>query len=317
MDKSNWIEPMEPVLRSDVIKGKEWIHQVKWDGIRGLCYVTRGEVRVFTKRGRERTDYYPEITGITAFLREESVILDGEIVSLDQDDKPSFQRMQIRERVADPRKVLHYAKLYPARYIVFDILSLKGKSLTDLPFHERMAYLEKTLIKSENITTTDSYPDGESLLNLMRERNWEGIVSKKINSPYTGGKAHQDWYKTKLNKKLLAVLCGLSMKDSLPNSLVLGVNRGKGLEYIGKASSGLSQEHLKLLKDSLPDLQSDEPAFKSASSELRGVVWLKPLVTLWVSFLEWTRDGSIRHPKILGFSAESPSMANGAEFPDT
>jgi len=113
----------------------------------------------------------PEITGITALLREESVILDGEIVSLDQDDKPSFQRMQIRERVADPQKVLHYAKLYPARYIVFDILSLKGKSLTDLPFHERMAYLEKTLIKSENITTTDSFPDGESLLNLMRERN--------------------------------------------------------------------------------------------------------------------------------------------------
>lgn len=316
MDRTDWIEPMEPILRPDVIKGKEWIHQVKWDGIRGLCYVTQGEVRLYTKRGRERTHYYPEIARITDFLREDSVILDGEIISLDQDDKPAFQRMQIRERVADPQKALHYAKLYPARYIVFDILSLKGKRLTDLPLHERMASLEKTLIKSESITITDSFPDGEALLNLMRERNWEGIVSKKINSPYTGGKAHQDWFKTKLNKKLLAVLCGLSMKDSLPNSLVLGINRGNGLEYIGKASAGLSQEHLKLLKESIPMLQSSEPTFKSASSELKGVVWLKPLVTLWVSFLEWTRDGSIRHPKILGFSAESPTMANGAEFPD-
>lgn len=85
-----WIDPMEPILRPDVITGNQWIHQVKWDGIRGLCRVENGKLRIFTRNKRDRTGFYPELDEITEKLQAKSAWLDGEIVVFDQNQNRPF-----------------------------------------------------------------------------------------------------------------------------------------------------------------------------------------------------------------------------------
>ena len=308
-----WIDPMEPILRPDVITGNQWIHQVKWDGIRGLCRVENGKLRIFTRNKRDRTDFYPELDEITEKLQAKSAWLDGEIVVFDQNQKPSFYHVLTRERVGDPSRVSLYSKQSPARYIVFDIMSLDGKDLRSHPLRQRKAILEEKLAPGQNVAVTHDFSDGDALLNLMKQKGWEGIVSKRADSPYIGGKKHKDWYKTKLHKKLISAVCGLSMKGGVPVSLLLGIKPHGEWLYIGKASLGLTREHFRLLQENMEFLISESPPFP-VTSGAGDMVWFKPILTCWVSFLEWTNDGSLRHPKILAFSKSSPDEADGTEY---
>lgn len=310
----DWIEPMEPILRPDVVQGAEWIHQVKWDGVRGLCRVEDASIRVFTKSGRERTGFYPELDELPMLMKAKSAYLDGEIVIFDESERPSFHLMQARERLGDLSKVAFYMRNHPARYIVFDIMMLDGKDLTMLPLRQRRAVLNERLSPGQNTVTTDDFSDGDALLALMKKKNWEGIVSKRATSPYSGGKNHRDWYKTKLLKKILAVVCGLSMKDDRPNSLILGISHNEDWSYIGKVSLGLTEKHFQLLWEKVPVMEAQKSPFTTKPADVRDVIWFKPILTCWVCFLEWTNDGSLRHPKIIGFSDASPSEANGKEF---
>lgn len=310
----DWIEPMEPILIPEVKTDEGWAHQVKWDGIRGLCYVSGGRQRIFTKRGRERTGYYPELSELPKLLGNKDAILDGEIIIPDETGKPSFYLSLIRERVSDQSRVPFYAKRYPVMYVIFDMMFYDGKSLAGLPLKERSILLREKLKPSSNIVATDDFTDGKALFQLMKQKNWEGIVSKRLQSSYVPGKKHRDWYKTKLYKKLLAVVCGTGMKEGAPNSLVLGVDRGNGMEYIGKASVGLTQEHFRIISANTAQLRQEERPFGEYNPEFKNVLWLLPVLTCWVSFLEWTNDGSLRHPKILGFSTLKPEEANGREY---
>lgn len=307
--------PMEPILKTNIPEGKEFVHQVKWDGIRGLSYIEKGSVRIFTKSGRERTSFYPELTDLPKLLRGKDAVLDGEIIILNEDAKPSFQLSLVRERVSNSARVEYYARNYPVLYIVFDILVLNGEQITDKPLSERSHLLRKHLNSSNIVSVTDDFDNGKSLFFLMKQKGWEGIVSKKADSPYLPGKTHNAWFKTKLTRKILAIVIGLTLRNGDPNSLVLAISGEEGLSYIGKASIGLSQEHFRLLKENTAALKAEHSPFdKAISRELKDAVWFNPQLTVWINFLEWTSDGSLRHPKILGFSTESPEKATGKEF---
>lgn len=321
----DWIVPMEPILLHRVTEDENFVHQVKWDGIRGLCYIQNGKVRIFTKKGRERTGFYPELMELPSLLKGKDAVLDGEIIVLNEQIRPSFQLSLIRERVNDPKKVNYYSRKYPVQYIVFDLLSLNNKLITHLSLSERSCLLHENLKKSSNITITDDFENGSELFSVMKQKGWEGIVSKNIHSPYLPGKNHQAWFKTKLSRKILAIVAGLTTKDGNPNSLILAIQGAEGLTYIGRASVGLNQQHLRLLKEAIPDIKANKNPFANNGGfndaglarmprELKDAVWLKPLLTVWVSFLEWTSDGGLRHPKILGFTSLSPHEATGKEF---
>ncbi|MCX7773455.1 MAG: ATP-dependent DNA ligase [Clostridia bacterium] len=325
----DWIQPMEPILTSGVQTGPEFVHQVKWDGIRGMCYVEDGAARVFTKKGRERTPFYPELSELPLMLKGKSAVFDGEIIVLNDELKPTFQLSLMRERVTDVKKIPYYMKKYPARYILFDMLALDGRLLTDKPLHERLQLLREHIQPSSAITITDNFDNGCELFDLMKLKGWEGIVSKRKASLYQGGKDHEDWFKTKLSRKILAIAAGVTLKDGFPNALILALQGSDSLIYIGRASIGLTQEHFRLLKESAPSLKAeghpfipveqnsdftDQPLLKANAHELKDVVWFKPRLTVWVSFLEWTSDGGLRHPKITGFSPLGPEEATGKEY---
>ena len=307
------IPVMEPVLAKNVMKGPEFVHQIKWDGIRGVTYIQNGSYRLFTKSGRERTDFYPELQDTLRLLQGQQAVLDGELVVFDANNRPSFQKVLTRERVRNNETLPLYLRKYPVHYIIFDILFLNGTDLRALPFEQRTEILQAHLPSNERIALTDIFTEGAQLFTLMKQQGYEGIVSKKRQSSYLPGKKHDLWYKTKVQKKILAVIGGLSWKANLPNSLFLGIYQDGQLRYIGNASVGLSQQEFRLLKEHTAALRVAESPFANLT-KAKGSTWLQPLLTCWVSFLEWTTGQSLRHPQILGFSNEDPSKANGKEW---
>ena len=128
---------MEPILTEAIESGSEWIHQVKWDGIRGLCYVDNGQVSLFTRSRRERTMWYPEISAVEKLLNCSKAVLDGELIVFDDNDKPSFHNIMKRERIKRKEVLPRYQRLYPVHYMVFDILLADGKDLRQVPLADR------------------------------------------------------------------------------------------------------------------------------------------------------------------------------------
>lgn len=307
---------MEPISIPNIMTGEDWIHEIKWDGIRGLSYIHNGQLQLFTKRRNERTSFYPELSEITKLLDAKQAVLDGEIVVFDKSGNPSFYSSLVRERVKDAKKVRYYSELHPVTYILFDILSYNDRDLTQISLAERKKILEGSVAKSSNITLTDSFTKGEELYELMKSKSWEGIVSKNSTSRYISGKTHDMWFKTKLSRRMLAVVGGMQWKSGMPNSLLLGVFKDSSLAFIGRASLGLNQEQLYLLKEQSANLvQKECPFSKESLAGTKGdFTWFKPILTCWVHFMEFTNDGQMRHPKILGFSPSKPEEANGKEY---
>ena len=148
------------------------------------------------------------------------------------------------------------------------------------------------------------------------KKGWEGIVSKKINSKYYPGKNHNEWFKHKISRKILAAVCGVNWKNDSPYSLLLGILKENQWIYIGRVSSGLSQKDWQIIKEYAVKYKKEECPFnKTVAWEKQQVTWLTPSLTCWVAFLEWTNDGVLRNPRIIGFSNKSVEEANGKECP--
>lgn len=318
----NWIPPMEPISCQKVKEGPEFLHEIKWDGIRGLIYIQQSEFKLFTKKGNERTDFYPEMEPIYNELRKTDAVVDGEIVVLDEDGQPDFHDVLVRETVKSKRNLQYYLRNYPIKYMVFDILLYKGKLLTRQPLIERKKILSEVFrpitLKHRVVSLSEVFDDGNELYRNMKINNMEGIVSKKKQSLYIEGKKHEEWFKTKFIKRMLCIVGGIQWKDKKPNSLVLGIKTPEAdkLICVGKASLGLKESDLQLLNQYKNELLTQECPFESSSlaniskagTEL---TWTFPALTCWISFLELSNEGSLRHPKIIGFSAAPIEEANG------
>jgi len=301
----DWFEPMEPILTNAIMHGEEWIHEVKWDGIRGLAYKDGSNIRLYTKSGRERSGWYPEITGEILRLNCRQAVLDGELIVLDPSGKPSFQAIMSRERVKRKERLKLYMEKYPVRYMVFDILFKDGKDLRHLPLYERKEILQDALGSSDMVHAVSGYDDGEALFSLMKEKDMEGIVSKKTDSPYIGGKKHKMWFKTKTTKQLTAAVCGLKVKNGEVKSLMIAEYQDGNLVPIGSVSSGLTDRDRIILLNALPQLVQ-EPSEQHRGAKTDDVILIKPVLNVIVSYIEREQNGSLRHPVLVGFMNEKP-----------
>ena len=290
---------MEPVAVPTVAEG-DFIHQIKWDGIRGICVIEDGGVSVFSKSGRNATAAYPELAVLTQQLDAQQAVLDGELVVF-VDGRPSFYHALKRSRVHSPAVVAQYA----VRYIVFDLLMLDEQDMRQKPIEQRQTLLKERFTDSAVAALADSFDDGEALFALMKQRNMEGIVSKRRGSFYTAGKTHNDWFKTKTARKMLCVVIGVHFHAGQAASLMLGIYREGELVPVGHVGTGLSQEDLRRLGDYAR--REGKPAGKDD-------ILLEPRLTCWVRFAEWSPTPTLRHPVMLGFADSAPEEAKGEEI---
>jgi bifunctional non-homologous end joining protein LigD len=234
--------------------------------------------------------------------------LDGEIVALDPEGRPSFGLLQQRMHVADAARARRLADQVPATYMVFDLLQFEGHPTVDLSYDERRQLLEGLGLQGASWATPPAFADvpGEDVQRVAAERALEGVVAKRRSSRYRAGRRSDDWVKVKNVRTQEVVIGGWSpgkgrRQDRL-GALLLGVPEGPGLRYVGKVGTGFSDEALDDLRRRLDRRRRVRSPFVGAvpAAEAASATWVKPDLVGEVGFGEWTGDGRLRHPRWRG-----------------
>ncbi|WP_238158619.1 non-homologous end-joining DNA ligase [Kribbella voronezhensis] len=284
--------------------GPGWSYEMKWDGIRVIAEVDEDSCRLWSRNSRDVSAGYPELVGLAgdAGLRLPAV-LDGEIVTLDENGAPSFGLLQRRMHVRDPRQLAQLIKQVPVSVRVFDILRFDGKSLLEATYDERRGLLESLELSDPFWEIPQSYADGEEALELSASTGLEGVVAKRRKSRYLPGKRSADWVKVKPVLTRDVILCGWhpgeGNREGKIGSLYCGAYDGDDLVLIGKVGSGLDFAMLEILSAELAALEIDTPPFDVSSvptSDRRAAHWLDPLLVAEVTYSGWAADGRLRHP---------------------
>ncbi|WP_346157923.1 RNA ligase family protein [Nonomuraea recticatena] len=176
--------------------GDCWAVEMKWDGIRALLYVEDGRVRIQSRNGANVTAAYPELQMLAGAVGGHSVVLDGEIVAFDDAGHVSFQALQPRMHVSRPARVAELVRAVPVTVMLFDLLHINAASAVRMPYLERRALLEQTVLPGARWQVPVYFPGGaDRALVLSRQLGLEGIVCKRSDSPYRLGRRSADWVK--------------------------------------------------------------------------------------------------------------------------
>lgn len=292
--------PMEPLASLELPLGRDYLYQVKWDGIRIIAVLNNGKVRLFNKHLQERTSQYPELHDLTHRIKAQTVVLDGEIVVL-RNGKPSFPDVMRRANCANAQTG-QMPRSYPIEYMLFDLLYLDGENLMNLPLSDRQFNLHNIVAEKDYLHLVENFPDGQALFKAVESMEMEGVVAKKTRSTYIQGKKHQFWFKIKCLRRQNCLMGGFTLRGRLVNSLLLGAYRDGALYYIGKASNGLDVNQQEILAQQLPALEISESPFANLSRKTPEIHFAKPELGIEVEFLEWTDDLKLRSPVIKNFS---------------
>ncbi|HKW73575.1 MAG TPA: non-homologous end-joining DNA ligase [Candidatus Dormibacteraeota bacterium] len=281
--------------------------EFKWDGIRAIAFVDGGRVRLQSRTGEDITPRYPEIHPMGRALGSAEVILDGEIVALDRNGRPSFEEIQQRMGLTAEADIRRKMKEVPVTYMVFDLLWQDGHSrMEDTYSARRVALAGLKLAGASWQTPPSEKAGGSAMLDASAKAGLEGVVAKKLGSRYEPGKRTGAWVKVKNhNRQELVIggwLDGEGKRRGYPGALLVGYYDGKGkLAYAGKVGTGFTDRTLDELNEKLKRLGTDKNPFEAGSAPPRAAHFVKPKVVADFEFVEWTRAGQLRAPSFKGF----------------
>jgi bifunctional non-homologous end joining protein LigD len=303
------LRPMAAVLATGVPRDDEnWAHEIKWDGIRAIAYCETGRLRLESRTLRDITSTYPELRAVAAELGSTEAVLDGEIVAFDEDSKPSFERLQGRMNLASEAAVRRRMGDCPVTYLVFDLLHLDGRSLMELPYTKRRERLEDLSLDGPNWQTPSYHRgDGESLLNLTRQRGLEGLVAKRLDSRYLPGRRTHAWLKVKnlMGQELVigGWLPGQGRRAGTLGALLVGYHEDddgeRHLRYAGRVGTGFTDDELDRLAGLLEPLRTKKRPFTGRQPP-REAIFVEPKLVAEVAFREWTNARTLRAPVYKG-----------------
>ncbi len=294
------VSPMMGVLTDALPAGDGWIYEVKWDGVRSLCFIENGRVRLVSRNGRAMERQYPELVAMAESLSARDAIVDGEIALLDDQGRPSFELLQSRINVSDAGSIANMARKRPVVIYLFDLLFLNGRDLRGLPLRERKALLRSSLRPSNLVRFSDDFADGPALLAAARERGLEGVMAKRADSPYESRRS-RSWLKIKVLSRQDFVVCGYTRDQrEYFGALMLGVWDGGRFAFAGSVGTGFDGPMLKLVAQLLKPLETEVCPFESDPRIGKTVVWVEPRLVCEVKYLEWTGEGRLRAPVFLG-----------------
>jgi bifunctional non-homologous end joining protein LigD len=293
-----------------------WAYEIKWDGMRVLATVTGGRVRLRGGRGTDVTVTFPELASLPDAVATDCV-LDGEVVAFSDAGVPSFGLLQQRMHVTDAGDAARRARTVPVAYMAFDVLSVDGRSTLSLPYAERRSLLDDLVSPTAVLQVPPSYPsDGADLLEAARVQGLEGVVAKRVDSPYEPGRRSRAWRKVKVRHAQEFVvggwIGGTGTRARTMGSLVLGCHTsvgggGRALRWVGNVGSGFTDPELRRLAALLGPLAADESPFVASTPDERPrttggkpILWVRPDLVVQVEFGEWTSAGRLRHPVYLG-----------------
>jgi bifunctional non-homologous end joining protein LigD len=304
-------KPMLATLDTRVPHGDEWVHEVKFDGYRAIAYVRGAECKLLSRNDNDLTDRFADVAkAIVKAVKTPNAVVDGEVCRLDAEGRSSFSELQ--------------QGAGPLVYFVFDLLELDGEPRVDDPLHERKSRLRELLDgRVKTVAYSEHFDDGDALFAAAQERGLEGIVSKRVNSTYKEGKRTRDWLKIKTENSEEFIVAGYTRgsgrRAGTFGALVLAVNEGHELRYVGNVGTGFNDAEIRKLLELLKPLHRDTPPFRVPPKMPRvrkgDVQWVEPRLVAQVRFSEWTHDGHLRHPAYLGIREDKEAAEVRREHP--
>jgi bifunctional non-homologous end joining protein LigD len=303
--RASFIEPML-LLRTDALPddAARWEYQLKLDGFRAVAFKIGGKVHLRSRNDNDFSLRYPLVVKGLATLPDDTVI-DGEIVAVDADGRPSFSLLQD-----------HGSSKAPILFFAFDVMVLAGRDVMREPLRVRRKLLEQKILPKLEEPVRYVGPLMASLpvlLQSVKAQGFEGLVAKRLDSRYEPGQRSGAWMKMRVNRGQEFVIGGYTTGSSTFDALILGYYEGDELLYAARTRNGFTPAVRAQLVRRFRGLETTACPFANLPEEKSGrwgqgltakkmadCRWLKPLLVGQVEFLEWTSDNHLRHTRFMG-----------------
>jgi bifunctional non-homologous end joining protein LigD len=287
------VQPMKAGIGNLPPDDENWAYEIKWDGYRTLAFVDDGQTRLQSSHLLDVTAKYPELRDFAKSVNAKSAIVDGELVVLDSQGRPSFQLIQ-----------QHTAQV---AYYVFDVLAVDGHDTIALPYEQRRDLVSGLVEAGSNwMVPAHRVGDGAALVDATVERGLEGVMAKRLGSTYVPGKRTPNWRKVKNRYTVEVVIGGYTPgtgnRESSFGALLVGVSDPKGLKFAGGVGTGFNQRTLEDLTARLKSLRTDTCPFITLPPReySRHAMWVRPELRATAEITEFTNEGYVRHSSFTG-----------------
>ena len=302
--KAGFIEPML-LLKTEMLPDEpaRWEYQLKFDGYRAIAFKTGSRVHLRSRNNKDFSGRYPAVVAGLSKLPNETVI-DGEIVALGEDGRPSFNALQ------------NFAQDVPIIYYVFDVMVLAGRDVRAQPLDARRALLEEQVVPALDepvLYSGELQASLRDLVHSVKVHGFEGLVAKRRDSRYESGLRSGAWMKMRINRGQEFVIGGYTVGTNTFDALIFGYYEGDRLVYAARTRNGftpaLRQQLFKTLRGlemadcpfaNLPEAKSGRWGAGLTQAKMKDCRWLKPVLVGQFEFLEWTGENHLRHTKFIG-----------------
>jgi bifunctional non-homologous end joining protein LigD len=305
----NKIEPMKATLVDEPFSRPGWVFENKWDGVRAVCFIKNGSIKLSSRNQKDMTIRYPELHGIASAVTATEAILDGEIVVLDKSGRVAFQLLQSRFGLTNKEEIDRLRKSQNIVYYVFDIVYLDGYDLRDAVLLDRKRALKSVLKRSNRLKFSAHIADhGIEFFREAEKAKLEGIMAKNGKSKYEERRSNE-WLKIKTQQRQEVIIVGYTEPRGSREyfgALHIAAYNGKKLQSLGHVGTGFNQQKLRDLHRLMKPLETKhhpfdaEPEKPSRRDRNEVTHWLKPKLVCEVSFTEFTDEGRLRHPVFEG-----------------
>lgn len=300
-----FLEPMAALAVDALPEGSEWSYELKLDGYRALIIKDGTSIKIRSRKDKDLMSMYPSIAAAGKRLQAEQAIVDGEIVALDKEGRPSFQALQ--HRGTHPNHTI--------MFFAFDLLHLNGEDMRALPLETRRAKLAPVLDKSGLLLSIVLSGRVADIVKTVRAMKLEGVIAKRKDSPYEAGERSRNWQKLKLEHQQEFVVGGYRPAGNSVDALLVGYYDNEQLKFAAKVRAGMVPHIRVQLARKLKELRVGQCPFVDLPSEgssrwgggvseedMKEMTWTKPELVVQIQFVEWTAEGATASLEVLGFT---------------